>query len=378
MNEHVQHSEQAGAPRAFFRPKPDGNTDPAGEAGWYLERERERRGLSLQVVSQAIGVHPHHLRAIELGQLENLPERALALRMIGDYAKYLGFDPQPLVDHFANCMPQERETRAFSSASIVAFPLLERLRAMSRTPGGMTASVLAAVLLFGGLAWAVWPSGGDGQQAPVVAAAQKDDAASAGDAAEGKRLVASTTSMKEEPLRDDAPAEDAASAAARTAAGASDPIGALIASTLGEDAAADAATRNERQPPVVRKAEPARQEAARNAVPQPRLHENALAPGKEVPESGLALRAVEQIFLRLEDDSGRTWFAGFLNPGEVLVLPQSVRLRLTAGDVHRLEWFANGRNMGRLAQRDADFLSEPLDRFYQQVGLAPHAARQGG
>ena len=370
MNEHVQHSEQAGAPRAFFRPKPDGNTDPAGEAGWYLERERERRGLSLQVVSQAIGVHPHHLRAIELGMLENLPERALALRMIGEYAKYLGFDPQPLVAHFENCMPKERKARAFSSASIVAFPLLERLRAMTRTPGGVTASVLAAVLLFGGLAWAVWPSGEAGPQAPVVAAAGKEDAATAGDAAEGKRLVASSARVQEEPLEDDKPAGDAASAVAKTAAQASDPIGALIASTLGDDAA----PKSEQSPAPAKEAE-----AAPQAVePGPRLHENAITPGKDVPESGLALRAVEQIFLRLEDDSGKTWFAGFLNPGEVLALPQDVRLRLTAGDVHRLEWFANGRNMGRLAQRDADFLSEPLDRFYQQAKLSPRQAQHGG
>ena len=377
MNEHVQHPDQAGAPRAFFRPKPDGNTDPAGEAGWYLERERERRGLSLQVVSQAIGVHPHHLRAIELGMLENLPERSLALRMIGDYAKYLGFDPQPLVAHFESCMPKERAGRAFSSASIVAFPLLERLREMTRTPGGVTASVLVAVLLFGGLAWAVWPSGEAGPKGPVVASTEKGDAAVARNATDNRKLVASTASVKEEPLKDDVPAEDPASAVAKTAAKASDPIGALIASTMEEESATPgrAVVASVTEQPLD---DAERTEPRQVAEPGPRLHENAIRTVKAVPANGLALRAVEQIFLRLEDDSGKTWFAGFLNPGEVLALPQEVRLRLTAGDVHRLEWFANGQKMGRLARDGKDFLSEPLDRFYQQAGLAPRQARRGG
>ncbi len=373
MNEHVQHSEQAGAPRAFFRPKPDGNTDPAGEAGWYLERERERRGLSLQVVSQATGVHTHHLRAIELGMLENLPERALALRMIGEYAKYLGFDPQPLVAHFENCMPKESRAQAFSSASIVAFPLVERLREMARTPGGVTASVLAAVLLFGGLAWAVWPAGDEAVKVPVVAAAEKTDAKPA--AGEGRRMVGATASAKEEPLTDDRPAA-AADRVAVKAAKSEDPIGALIASTMDEEAVAvhEAATDRNDAAPALQEQPP---QAAR-MQPEPRLHENAIRPVKSVSESGLALRAAEQIFLRLEDDAGKTWFAGFLNPGEVLVLPQEVRLRLTAGDVHRMEWFANGRNMGRLARQGADFLSEPLDRFYQQAGLAMKTTPNGG
>ncbi len=377
MNEHVHHSEQTRAPRAFFRPKPDGKTDPAGEAGWYLERERERRGLSLQVVSQAIGVHPHHLRAIELGMLENLPERSLALRMIGDYAKYLGFDPQPLVAHFESCMPKEKAGRAFSSASIVAFPLLERLREMTRTPGGVTVSVLAAVLLFGGLAWTVWPGSDTAQKAPVVATAEKGDSAVARNATDGRKLVASTASVKEEPLKDDVPAEDPASAVAKTAAKASDPIGALIASTMKEESTA------KDQQAVASVAEQAMDDAEKAepqqvTEPEPRLHENAIRTLKAVPANGLALRAVEQIFLRLEDDSGKTWFAGFLNPGEVLALPQEVRLRLTAGDVNRLEWFANGQKMGRLARDGKDFLSEPLDRFYQQAGLVPRQAQRGG
>jgi cytoskeletal protein RodZ len=257
----------------------------------------------------------------------------------------------------------------------VAFPLVERLRAMTRTPGGVTASVLAAVLLFGGLAWAVWPGGDATQKAPVVAAADK---AAPQREKDGHRLVASTASVQEEPLKDDAPAGDSAGPAAKTAAKAADPIGALIASTMGEDAPAETGAQESAKTADAASHANAEKTMARLAQPGPRLHENAIRPVKAVPESGLALRAAEQIFLRLEDDAGKTWFSGFLNPGEVLALPQETRLRLTAGDAHRLEWFANGQKMGRLARQGADFLSEPLDRFYQQAGLAPRQARRGG
>ena len=30
------------------RKKPNGNSDPAGEVGWFLQRERETRGLTLE------------------------------------------------------------------------------------------------------------------------------------------------------------------------------------------------------------------------------------------------------------------------------------------------------------------------------------------
>ena len=64
----------------FFRPKPDGDIDPAGEAGWFLQRERERRGERLEQASRAWRIHPHHLDAIETGDLTRLPNRREALR----------------------------------------------------------------------------------------------------------------------------------------------------------------------------------------------------------------------------------------------------------------------------------------------------------
>ena len=69
-----------------YRTKPDGSEDPAGEAGWFLQRERERRKVSLRDVARAIRVHPIHLDAIERGDLTRMPQRSDAIGMVGAYA----------------------------------------------------------------------------------------------------------------------------------------------------------------------------------------------------------------------------------------------------------------------------------------------------
>ena len=130
MTEVVPEAEMLAEAQAYVREKPDGGTNPAGEAGWYLEREREARGLSLEDAGEATGIHPYHLEAIEFGDLTCLPERMEALEMIGAYAHYLGFDPEPLVEHYAQILPPPplaSEVRhpanpaPLSSAKILAF-----------------------------------------------------------------------------------------------------------------------------------------------------------------------------------------------------------------------------------------------------------------
>ena len=75
-----------------------------GPALDQLEAERVSRGMSLEEAGEACGIHPYHLEAIEYGDMTCLPERHEALAMIGAYSQFLGFDPEPLVEHFAHYM----------------------------------------------------------------------------------------------------------------------------------------------------------------------------------------------------------------------------------------------------------------------------------
>ena len=87
------------------RHKPDGKVDPAGEVGWFLQREREKRGLSLEEAGDATGIHPYHVEAIEYGDMTHMPPRMEALEMIAGYAQFLGFDAEPLVEHMMAFLP---------------------------------------------------------------------------------------------------------------------------------------------------------------------------------------------------------------------------------------------------------------------------------
>src|SRR5262245_31000960 len=152
----------------FFRPKPDGELNPAGEAGWYLQREREKRGLSLDQISEATGIHPYHVEAIEVGDLTRLPQRLEALEMIGIYGEYMGFEPEPLVTHYAAFLPRPQDAQGtahpanpgpLSSAKILKFGKMPpfRIKSVPGGAGGVIGSCFAAILLFATASWVMQP-----------------------------------------------------------------------------------------------------------------------------------------------------------------------------------------------------------------------------
>src|SRR5918995_6562997 len=69
-----------------------------GEAsvGQKLEQAREKLGLSLEDVEQAIKVHAHQLKALERDDPDALPSPALARGLSIMYAKFLGLDVKAL------------------------------------------------------------------------------------------------------------------------------------------------------------------------------------------------------------------------------------------------------------------------------------------
>jgi cytoskeletal protein RodZ len=157
-----------------FREKPDGASDPAGEAGWFLQREREKRGETLEYAGEATGIHPYHVEAIEFGDMTRMPTRMEALEMISAYAEYLGFDPEPLLHHYIEFLPRPAiaprashpaNPAPLSSAKILSFgkmpklmPLNIKLSDIPGGAGGLVASVAGAIFLFAGASWMLIPS----------------------------------------------------------------------------------------------------------------------------------------------------------------------------------------------------------------------------
>jgi transcriptional regulator with XRE-family HTH domain len=81
---------------------PDGGlAPPADPVGTRLRQAREERGLNLLAVHDRLGRPITQIEALETGNMEALPDEALAASMLRRYATLLGLDGDELADQFS-------------------------------------------------------------------------------------------------------------------------------------------------------------------------------------------------------------------------------------------------------------------------------------
>jgi cytoskeletal protein RodZ len=365
----------------FYRPKPDGDIDPAGEIGWYLQRERERRGLSLEQAGEQCAIHPRHLTGIELGDLTQLPDRSDALRMIGQYAQFLGFDPQPLVLHYAQFLPQPiltrrilkgRRPRPLSSAKILSFPDISKLKGMGSGAGGIVASVFAAVLVFEGGIYMLSPSAEPGavekpaehlaqvekvetEPMPVIAIAPKKVT---------EEVVSSIAKVSEEPLRDTS--LDKLTKEADQSAGALSGLAELISQDLTQPDAKIKVPLPKAKPKIV-------PQAVAGVAEEQTVPAVATAPATKVADSTgrvlgakngkarLVLTAKENVWVRIEDRDGNVVVTQTMRKGDSYNVPNREGLVVIARDGGLLSYAIDGKPMGTLGDKGEILVGRPLD-----------------
>ncbi|HUF43767.1 MAG TPA: RodZ domain-containing protein [Aestuariivirgaceae bacterium] len=333
--------------RRLFRQKPDGAIDPAGEAGWFLQRERERRGETLATTAERCGIHAHHLEAIEAGDLTRLPRRIEALRMIGAYGAYLGFDPQPLVLHYAQFLPRPVKHPAASrpaapkplgSAMIISFPLAKCVRALSSGSGGVVASLLVVAGLFGAAIWTLPKIAGPGGLQQIQAVADADDLSEP----VAETPVASITAVAETPL-DDTVADDAAADETARADRAADGLPGLGDFISSQISAVD--------------------EAA--IGPQGPVQPGAAGPGRiygsDNAGARLVLKAKAPVWVRIEDRQGNVILTQTLLSGDSYRVPNRTDLVIIARDGGLLTVEIDGIDKGSLGTPGEILVGRPLD-----------------
>jgi cytoskeleton protein RodZ len=361
--------------RNVFRPKPDGDIDPAGEAGWFLQRERERRGETLADAAERCAIHPHHLEGIEAGDLTRLPPRIEALRMIGAYGAYLGFDPQPLVLHYAQFLtkpmkhsPAARATapKPLGSATIISFPA-RCARALGSGSGGVVASLVVAVGLFGAAIWALPQLGGPGGVAGpggsggidrlgnpqdnrlvgdifTVMGADAGVDTGADTAAFFERMaetpVGSIATVVESPLNDTADDETARADADRAAHGLPG-LGDFISSNL--------SVVHETVNPAVDLGGPGVGPGAGRIY------------GSENADARLVLKAKAPVWVRIEDQQGNVVLTQTLLTGDSYRVPNRSDLVIIARDGGLLTVALDGVEKGNLGAPGEILVGRPLD-----------------
>ncbi len=339
------------------RQKPDGMMDPAGEAGWFLMREREDRGMSLDDASEIVGIHPYHLEAIELGNMTNMPSRAEALEMISAYAAYLGFEPEPLLQHYVSFLPAPQvaprrhpaNPSPLSSAKILTFGKFVKLPAiniklpsianMPKLPqgnGGVVASVLAAFLIFSGATWMLVPSSQSPTEAPQIATAEDaDPMPTASTGVEDATVKVSETPMDSDPIATVEPSQPPVVA--------QDPI--LNEDVLGAFIQQNVAGVTEA---------PAPQQVATAQI-QGRIF------GSPDTKVRLILKANRNIWLLIEDSRGNRVATQLLNKGDEFRVPNSPGLAATVQDGGAITYVIDGVEKGMLGQPGAVLAAESLD-----------------
>lgn len=339
------------------RRKPDGMMDPAGEAGWFLQREREQRGLSLQQAGEEVGIHPYHVEAIEYGDMTHMPSRAEALEMIAAYANYLGFEPEPLLHHYLSFLPAPEvaprrhpaNPAPLSSAKILKFgkfvklpPINIRLPSMPGGTNGIVASVAAAFILFSGVTWMMVPGEQPGTPVEQVAVNEATDPMpTASTGSETADVQVSETPMDNEALAtvedQPAPMEEASPNLDP------DVMAAFIQKNVaGSDTAIE-------EPPLQKPQQMAAQD------PAGRIY------GSSEPDVRIILKATRSIWLLIEDAKGNRVATQALNKGDIYRVPNRQGLVATVQDGGAISYMIDGVEKGVLGQPGTVLAAEPLD-----------------
>jgi cytoskeleton protein RodZ len=338
------------------RAKPDGAVDPAGEAGWYLMRERLDRGLSIEQAGEMTGIHPYHVDAIEHGDMRRMPARAEALEMIAAYANFLEFEPEPLLQHYISFLPAPQvaprnhpaNPAPMTSAKILSFgkfvklpplPAHIRLPTMPSGNNGIVASVAAAFMVFAAATWMLVPSSGPSAPEQVAVTVPADPMPTATTQPEVADVKVSETVMDEDP---------AAVIAVGDAQG--EPVASDPANDLDGDAMAAFIKKN------VAGAKGAEMTvASTDAAPS-----NGNIFGATDENVHVVLKANRPIWLIIEDASGRR-ISQSMSKGDVYRVPNKPGLRATVQDGGAISYIIDGVEKGILGQPGNVLAAEPLD-----------------
>ncbi len=345
----------------FFRPKPDGDLNPAGEAGWYLQRERERRGLSIEEIGEATGIHPYHVEAIEMGDLTRLPERLEALQMVGIYGEHMGFEPEPLVKHYARFLPRPAQSQGkahpanpgpLSSAKVLKFGKLPsfprfNIKDFPGGAGGVIGSCFAAILLFATASWVMQPL----PDTSPKQVAEDDSEPQAGDpmptASTGD--TGTDVAVKEEPMPEEEPE---AKVTEETASAGKEP-------TSEEDSLSGIGNfieDNFQEPTSASEPQQAAPEPKKEAVAK---EVTSTAPAED--GSRLTLKAKAPVWVRIEDAQGNVVMTQMLRGGDTYSVPNRPGLVVIARDGGLISYLIDGKERGVLGVPGQILVGQPLD-----------------
>jgi len=114
--------------------------------GEVLAARRGERGLTIQQAAAATRIRAHYLSALESDELERLAAPVYARGHLRTYARYLGLDPEPLVEMLHTEAPDPRRMLSIGKLAV-------RPRMVLTAPALAVASLVVLAGAFSGYAW---------------------------------------------------------------------------------------------------------------------------------------------------------------------------------------------------------------------------------
>jgi cytoskeleton protein RodZ len=323
------------APGAAYAP-----LDSLAAVGARLAQLREAKGWSVDDVSARLKVSPNKMRALEAGDISQLPGTTFALGVIRSYAKMLGTDPEPFAQALRRVKGEPEPDLSMPASTGADLPRGRVSVSLGGTPKhrswwwGVAAGVIVVIAL------AMWHQGGDSAAwLARLKASAGGMAANPGGAASTPNAAASASAVTSTGVV----ATQAQSAASSDATAASEPSSASASAS----SAASAPTITPLEPPAQAAASQPAVQGASVAVAPPAsapvaasAQTEAAAPASAAPASGAAtvtVKVSQDSWFSVRDKNGKEVFSGLVHAGDTKEVSGVPPFKITAGNRAGLE-----------------------------------------
>jgi cytoskeletal protein RodZ len=117
-------------------------TDPRSFGAW-LQRERERRGITLRSIADRTKIGAALLQGLERGDLSRWPGGIYRRAFVRGYAEAVGLDADLVLANFECVFPSDPDAPASAARSVLEQPEM-RLALVTPLAGGLTVSAMKA------------------------------------------------------------------------------------------------------------------------------------------------------------------------------------------------------------------------------------------
>jgi cytoskeleton protein RodZ len=346
--------------RGFSGAPSDDSGEGTSRIGGELRAARERLGWEIDAVAEALRLKPAFIRAIEQGDIRNLPGTAYAVGFVRTYATALGLDPNEAIRRF------RAERDEVNRKTELDFPAPVPQRGV---PAGALVLVGAVIAIGGYIAWYHY-SGRSIRSADNVAPVPTHLEPLAPPPTPKIAMATPPVAVAPKPAPAPAPAvstlpnepdvsPSSAAAAVPMPPAAPPPAKAAAPAT----AAAPGGLANT----VVAETTPGPVQAADGAAAE-------AAPGAPAP---MVIQATADAWIEIKNAAGKVVYQTVLHPGDSYKVPDQPQLTLTTGNASGTEVVLAGNTIGPLKGHvlhniplDADSLKAASN---QPGGTAPTA-----